>query len=76
MILIQIHSIHKTELSITLKYHLFEVVTFKILDLKGHRYEIIGLFMLVMGFLDLDDMIFFEIHYIHKKKLSLTSKYH
>ena len=40
MILIQIHSIHKTKLSITLKYHLFEVVTFKILDLKGHRYEI------------------------------------
>ena len=39
MILIQIHYIHKTKLSITLKYHLFEVVTFEILDLKGHRYE-------------------------------------
>ena len=26
--------------------------------------------------LDLDDMIFIEIHYIHKKKLSLTLKYH
>ena len=31
--------------------------------------------MLVMGFLDLDDMIFIEIHHIHKKKLSLTLKY-
>ena len=28
------------------------------------------------GLLDLDDMIFIEIHYIHKKKLSLTLKYH
>ena len=39
MIFIEIHYIYKKELSSTLKYHWFEVVTFEILDLKGHRYE-------------------------------------
>ena len=28
------------------------------------------------GLLDISDMISIEIHYIHKKKLSLTLKYH
>ena len=39
MIVIKINYIHKTKLSITLKYHWFEVVTFKILDSEGHKYE-------------------------------------
>ena len=39
MIVIKINYIHKTKLSITLKYHWFEVVTFKILDFEGHKYE-------------------------------------
>ena len=32
MIFIKINYFHKTKLSITLKYHWFEVVTFEILD--------------------------------------------
>ena len=28
------------------------------------------------GLLDLNDMIFIEIHYIHKTKLSITLEYH
>ena len=39
MIYIEINYIHKTNLSITLKYHWFEVVTFEILDFEGHKYE-------------------------------------
>ena len=39
IIVIEIMYIPKTELSKTLKYHYFEVVTFEILDLEGHRYE-------------------------------------
>ena len=31
--------IPETELSETSKYHYFEVVTFEILDFKGHKYE-------------------------------------
>ena len=39
IIIIEILYIPKTKLSKTLKYHYFEVVTFEILDLEGHRYE-------------------------------------
>ena len=39
MIPIKINYIHKTQLSITLKYHWFEVVTYEILDFEGHKYE-------------------------------------
>ena len=39
IIIIEIMYIPKTKLSKTLKYHYFEVVTFEILDLEGHRYE-------------------------------------
>ena len=39
MIFIKINYIHKTKLSITLKYHWFEVVTFEILDFESHKYE-------------------------------------
>ena len=34
----EINYIHKNKLSITLKYHYFEVVTFGILDFEGHKY--------------------------------------
>ena len=34
---IKINYIHKTKLSITLKYHWFEVVNFEILDFEGHK---------------------------------------
>ena len=44
MIFIKINYIHKTKLSITLKYHWFEVVTFKILDFEGHKYEEVDFF--------------------------------
>ena len=40
-IFIEIKYIPKTKSSKTLKYHWFEVVTFEILDLKGHKYKII-----------------------------------
>ena len=36
--------IHKTKLSITMKYHQFEEVTSEILDFKGHKYEKIDFF--------------------------------
>ena len=39
IIFIEIDYIHKNKLSITLKYHLFEVVTFEIFDFEGHKYE-------------------------------------
>ena len=39
IIFIEINYIHKSELSIILQDHLFEVVTFKILDFEGFRYE-------------------------------------
>ena len=39
MIFIKINYIRKTKLSIILKYHWFEVVTFEILDFEGHKYE-------------------------------------
>ena len=39
MIFIKINYIRKTNLSITLKYHWFEVVTFEILDFEGRKYE-------------------------------------
>ena len=39
MIVIKINYIHKTKLRITLKYHWFEVVTFKSLDFEGHKYK-------------------------------------
>ena len=42
---IEINYIHKTKLSITLKYHWFEVVTFGILDFcEGHKYEEVDYF--------------------------------
>ena len=44
MIFIKINYIHKTKLSITLKYHWFEVVTFEILDFEGHKYEEVDYF--------------------------------
>ena len=44
MVFIKISYIHKTKLSITLKYHWFEVVTFKILDSEGHKYEKVDYF--------------------------------
>ena len=37
IIFIEIDYIHKNKLSITLKYHLFEVVTFKIFVFEGHK---------------------------------------
>ena len=40
----EINYIHKNKLSITLKYHYFEVVTFEILDLEGHKYEEVDYF--------------------------------
>ena len=39
MIFIEIHNIHEMKLSITLKLHYFEIVTFEILDLEVHWYE-------------------------------------
>ena len=39
MIPIKINYIHETQLSVTLKYHWFEVVTYEILDFEGHKYE-------------------------------------
>ena len=39
IIFIEINYIHKTKLSITLKYHLFEVVTFEIFYFENHKYE-------------------------------------
>ena len=39
IIFIGIDYIHKNKLSITLKYHRFEVVTFEILDFEGYMYE-------------------------------------
>ena len=44
MVFIKIIYIHKTKLSITLKYHWFEVVTFEILDFEGHKYEEVNYF--------------------------------
>ena len=44
MVFIKINYIHRTKLSITLKYHLFEVVTFKILDFECHKYEEVDYF--------------------------------
>ena len=44
MIFIKISYIHKTKLSTTLKYHLFEVVIFEILDLEEHKYEEVDYF--------------------------------
>ena len=44
MIFIKINYIYKTKLSITLKYHWFEVVTFEILDLESHKYEEVDYF--------------------------------
>ena len=36
MIFFEIHFIHEKKLRLTLKYHWFEAMTFKILDLKVH----------------------------------------
>ena len=44
IIFIEIYYIHKTKLSITLKYHLFEVVTFEIFYFEGHKYEEVDCF--------------------------------
>ena len=44
IIFIEIDYIHKTKLSITLKYQRFEVVTFEILDFEGHKYEEVDYF--------------------------------
>ena len=44
MVFIEINYIHKTKLSITLKYHWFEVVTFEILDFEDHTYEKVDYF--------------------------------
>ena len=39
IIVIEKYNIHKNKLSITWKYHLFEVVTFEIFVFEGHKYE-------------------------------------
>ena len=39
IIFIGIDYIHKTKLSITLKYQLFKVVTFEIFYFEGHKYD-------------------------------------
>ena len=44
IIFIKIDYIHKNKLSITLKYHLLEVVTFEFLDFEGLKYEEIDYF--------------------------------
>ena len=44
MVFMKIHYIHETKLSITLKYHWFEVVTYEILDFEGHKYEEVDYF--------------------------------
>ena len=44
IIVIEIKYIPKTKLDKTLKYHLFEGVTFEILDLEGHKYEEVDYF--------------------------------
>ena len=44
IIFIEINKNHENKLSITLKYHWFEVVTFEILDLEGHKYEEVDYF--------------------------------
>ena len=44
IIFIQKNYIHKTKLSITFKYHWFEVVTFEILDFEGYMYEKVHFF--------------------------------
>ena len=41
---IEIDYINKNKLSITLQYHLFEVVTFEIFDFEGHKYERVDCF--------------------------------
>ena len=44
IIFIEIDYIHKNKLSITLKYHWFDVVTFEFLDFEGHKYEEVDYF--------------------------------
>ena len=44
IIFIEISYIHKSKLSITLKYHCFEVVTFEILDFEDYKYEEVDYF--------------------------------
>ena len=39
IIFIKINYILKTKLSLTMKYHWFDVVTIEILDFEGHKYE-------------------------------------
>ena len=46
IIVIEIKYIPETKLGKTLKYHQFEVVTFEILDLEGHKYEEVDYFSL------------------------------
>ena len=46
IIVIEIKYISKTKLSKTSKYPQFEVVTFEILDLEGHKYEEVDYFSL------------------------------
>ena len=41
---IEINYIHKIKLSITMKYHYFEVVTSKNLDSEGHKYKEVDYF--------------------------------
>ena len=50
MIFIEIHYIHKKKLSLTLKYHQFEVVTFENLDLENHRFEKVNFFSQLWAF--------------------------
>ena len=40
----EMNYIHKNKLSIILKYHYFEKLTFKILDFEGYKYEEVDYF--------------------------------
>ena len=74
MIFIEIDYIHKDKLSITLKYHLFDVVTFEIFDFEGHKYEGFDCFNWYV-IQDLNNILYIEINYIHESKSSIILKY-
>ena len=44
IIFIKINYIRKTTLSLTMKYHWFDVVTIEILDFESHKYEEVDFF--------------------------------
>ena len=70
----EINYIHKSKLSITLKYHSFEVVTFEILDFEGQKCEEVD--FLVVHVLNALLFIFGNnIKNIYMTKISATLKW-